>query len=362
MKLWGLVLTLLLILLISGCGLEASGLGPGRTIWLDGPVETEATVGMPVAITVHANFEISEVVIGYNLVGYSNVPLKTIPVYPIGANMYEAIDSWIPEEAGEYNLRAYTMDGVISHGRYVRVLPSFSPPIYDMTPTSSASGMTYVSLTVGTPLPAVAGQVQFFADRYELTAGECTFLRWASVYVDAVYLDDSPVELMHSKEVCPSTTTTYTLRGEYTGGSAEKTLTISVAAAQLPTTQVPAADTQGPVITGITKLRENIFDGTGCGETSNTISAGVSDPSGVSSVTLWYRAIKTTPAQTGEWRSISMTKSGSTYQAVLGIAELSSSLGLYADGTVEFYISTRDGKGNESQSSIKTFTTTMCFG
>jgi hypothetical protein len=362
MKIWGVVLTLLLVLLLSGCGLETSGLGPTRTIWLDGPVETEATVGMPVAITVHANFEIHEVVIGYNLVGYSNVPLRTIPVYAIGANMYEAIDTWTPDEAGEYNLRAYTMDGVISHARYIRVLPSILPPIPDSTPTVSSSGMTYVSPTAGTPLPAVVGQIQFFADRYELTVGDCTFIRWASVYVDAVYLDGSPVELMHSKEVCPSVTTTYTLRGEYSGGSTEKSLTISIAAAQLPTTQVPAVDTQGPSITGISKSRDNIFDGTGCGETSNTISASVTDPSGVSSVTLWYRAIKTTPAQTGEWRSISMTKSGSTYQTALGITELSSSLGLYADGTVEFYISTRDGKGNESQSSIKTFTTTMCFG
>jgi hypothetical protein len=53
---------------------------------------------------------------------------------------------------------------------------------------------------------------------------------------------------------------------------------------------------------------------------------------------------------------------GNTYQSTIGITELTSSLGLYADGSVEFYIDAGDGLGNRSQSSSQAFTTTMCFG
>jgi len=356
------VLFVLFFLGLVGCGLETSGIGPPRSLWLDSPVETETTVGTVVAITVHANFELSEVIIGYNPVGSSNIPYRTIPMTMVGPNLYEGITTWSTEDPGEYNLRAYTMDGIIAPARYLRVnLPG--TPTAAGTPTRSSAEMAYVTPTVGTPFPAVVGQIQLYADKYELISGECTYIRWACVYVDQAYLNGETVALMSSRQVCPSSNTTYTLKGDYSGGSTQKSITLTVSSAIVPTTPVPVADTQGPVIADISKTQDNIFDGTACGVTANTITLKATDPAGVSDVVLWYRAKKTSPAQTGEWRKVNMTSiGGNKYQATLGITELSSSLGLYADGTVEFYVEAIDGLGNKSQSSSQSFTTTMCFG
>ncbi len=361
MKIRGLILVLLCVMLVTCCGLDTSGIGPSRMIWLDGPVEVNTYVGTAVAITVHANFELSVVVIGYNLVGMSNTPLTTVAVYPVGAGMYEGVTSWTPDEPGEYNLRAYSSDGVVSHARYIRVLPLItSTP--ELTPATTAE-MVLVTPTEETPLPAIIGQLQFYADSYTINSGECTYIRWTSAFVSQVTLDGVVVDLTGSRQVCPEVTTTYNIRGVYEGGIVEKSLTIVVISLPQPTTPVSVADTKGPTITNISKSQDSIFDGTSCGVTSNLISAKVIDESGVASITLMFRAKKTSPAQTGEWRSISMTKaSGNNYQATLGIAQLTGSLPLYADGIVEFYIIARDSLGNETQSAIKTFSTTMCFG
>ncbi len=352
----------LLCLCLTGCGLETSGIGPSRSLWLDSPVETETTTDTAVAITVHANFELSEVTIGYNLVGSSNIPYSVIPMTMVGPNLYEGVTTWSTDDPGEYNLRAYTMDGIIAPARYLRVnLPG--TPVAEGTPTRSAAEIAYVSPTPGTPLPPVVGQIQFNADEYALSSGECTYLRWATVYVDQAYLNGESVALMSSRQVCPTMTTTYTLQGDYSGGSTQKSVTLTVSSAVVPTTPVPVADSQGPAITDISKTQNNIFDGTACGVTSNTIIVKATDASSVNHVVLWYRAKKISPAQTGEWRSLIMISiGGNKYQGIIGITELSSSLGLYADGTVDFYIEATDGLGNKSQSSSQTFSTTMCFG
>jgi hypothetical protein len=116
-------------------------------------------------------------------------------------------------------------------------------------------------------------------------------------------------------------------------------------------------------LTNITQSVNQVYDGTQCGVVANTISVRASDPSGIGTVTLWFRAKKTTPTQTGAWRSITMTNAGGgNYQGTLGIAELTSSLSLYADGIVEYYIIATDSKGNSTQSPTSTFITVMCFG
>ncbi len=369
-----LCLTILIwLLLYTGCGLHTAGVGPGYAIWLDAPMETETTAGTVVAISVHANYELSEVTIGYNLVGQSSMPYRTIPMTLVNSSVYEGTTIWTPLEPGEYNLRAYSSDGIISVSRYIKVLPATEERSYP-TPTPLTLPMTAETPSPTTTLPAILPSIQFSADTYDLPAGGCTFLRWSSVYVEKAYLNGEPVELMHSRQVCPASTTTYTLRGESSGGSMEETVTINVTPTNIPTTEVPVIpppveppsptpDVQGPNIAAISKSVESIYDGTTCGVASNTINASITDPSGVSEVVLWYRASKNSPAKTGEWRSIAMTKtSGNSYQALLGVTQLTSSLTLYTDGTVEFYIIAKDGIGNTTQSGTLTFVTILCLG
>ncbi len=78
--------------------------------------------------------------------------------------------------------------------------------------------------------------IRFEADRYTIVKGECTELRWQTQDVSAVYLNDSGIPGTASKEVCPETSTVYTLRVERTGSPTTlKSLTIKV----LPAEQIP---------------------------------------------------------------------------------------------------------------------------
>ncbi len=364
-----LITILIWLMVLSACTLDRSGEGPYRQIWFESPIESETTVNTVVALTVHANYSWSEITIGYNRVGQSSMPYQTIPMIGRSAHVFEGITTWTPREPGDYNFRAYAADGTISETRFIRVLPEVLE--------TSEDEMIYGTPEATETLPSVVGVVQFFADSTNITNGECTFLRWATVFVDRAYLDGEAVELTHSRQVCPTETTTYTLRGEYESGSTEQTVTIIVesviptpisptSAPIIPTptfTSTPQpSDTQGPSISGITKSVESVYDSPACGVTSNTITATVTDASGVSEVLLWYRAKRTSPAETGELLSIPMTKTtGNIYQAIIGIPELTGSLTYYTDGVVEFYITARDSKGNSTQSGTQVFNTLMCI-
>ena len=359
MKICRFLIPLMGLLLLAGCGLHTGGIGPGHAIWVDGPVEKETYVNTSVSITVHSNYELSEVFIQYNLLSSSAVPLATVPMHQVGSTIFEGVTVWVPTLPGEYNLRAYSADSVVSGARYLKVLPQPTPSSHS-TPTAKSLPMTADTAIPTSAPPTILPDIQFSADAYTLTAGECTFLRWSTVFVESAYLNGERVELMHSRQVCPVASSTYTLRGESHVGSIEKSLTIYVSPPEVPPPSPP--DTQSPSITEITKSAESIFDNTSCGLASNTISASVTDVSGVSEVVLWFRAKNSSSTTPGEWRSLTMSNTGgTTYQAALGISQLASSLSFYADGIVEFYIIAKDSAGNFTQYGVRTFTTKMCL-
>jgi hypothetical protein len=79
----------------------------------------------------------------------------------------------------------------------------------------------------GAPPPA---SINFWADNTNLNAGECTTLRWDVQNVREVYLDNQGVAGQGSQQVCPGSTTTYTLRVVRTdGGQETRQLTVNVA-------------------------------------------------------------------------------------------------------------------------------------
>ncbi len=69
-------------------------------------------------------------------------------------------------------------------------------------------------------------------------AGNCTTLRWDVEHAIAVYLNGAGVAGHAAQQVCPSSTTTYTLRVEHAGGVTEKQVTITV-------TPIPGGGTWG---------------------------------------------------------------------------------------------------------------------
>ena len=60
--------------------------------------------------------------------------------------------------------------------------------------------------------PPPGASINFWVDNGTIDAGQCTTLRWDVKNVKAVYLNDQGVAGQGSQQVCPGSTTTYTLR------------------------------------------------------------------------------------------------------------------------------------------------------
>ncbi len=74
--------------------------------------------------------------------------------------------------------------------------------------------------------------VNFWAERTELNAGECTNLHWDVENVQAVYLDGQGVGGHEVRPVCPAQTTTYELKVVAPGQEIRRTVTIAVLTAE----------------------------------------------------------------------------------------------------------------------------------
>ncbi len=101
-------------------------------------------------------------------------------------------------------------------------------------------------------------------------------------------------------------------------------------------------DQTGPSISDI-KTSGNVLVISDCAGTSVTISAKVTDPSGIENVQLWYR---TSPDQ--KFSSTDMVLQAGSYRVDLKGPDF---LGR-PYGTLEFYITAQDKVGNLSKSSV----------
>ena len=94
-----------------------------------------------------------------------------------------------------------------------------------VTPTAPAVAPV---ITATATRPAWASV--FWADRYNLVTGECTNLYWDVQNVISVYFQGGPVTGKETRQVCPTLTTTYTLRTNSSAGTQDRTVTITVGA------------------------------------------------------------------------------------------------------------------------------------
>ena len=184
--------------------------------------------------------------------------------------------------------------------------------------------------------------------------GECTVLHWDVEYATAVYLDGEGVVGHGTRQVCPASTTTYRLHVVAPAGDVERSVTVIVTA---------PPDTTPPNIAKIAHSADPIYDKTACGPNSVTISAWVSDPSGVSRVELSYRVVRSPGPVYGQWRTLVMSPvGGDKYQATVGWNELKDSLNppVYTTSTIEYYVRAWDTRNNVIQSSVITITLKVC--
>ena len=139
-------------------------------------------------------------------------------------------------------VRAFTADGEASEvaAIFVNVVSAQSQATPTRTPTATSTPRPTSTATptrtptatltaTPTPTPTPVPQISFRVDDDRLNQGECTTLRWDVEFIREVYLDGMGVVGHSSREVCPGTTTNYTLRIVHRDGSTEdRVLTVFV--------------------------------------------------------------------------------------------------------------------------------------
>lgn len=123
------------------------------------------------------------------------------------------------------NVRAVYLDGQGVGGHDSRLVCPSSTTTYNLRAVTN-SGDINRSVTINIRIPPPA--IEFTVDSSTLVLGECATLRWALAYVSSMSLDGASISNPGAKQVCPASTTSYTLHATSSSGDINKTITINV--------------------------------------------------------------------------------------------------------------------------------------
>jgi hypothetical protein len=148
------------------------------------------------------------------------------------------------------------------------------------------------------------------------------------------------------------------------GGETTESRTVQVT--QPTPTPIPPSptpvDTAGPDISGISESADPIAWPPNCPRREVTISANITDPSGVTAAKLTYRVVE--GSKQGSWQAINMSQAGGRYSATVTAQDLQRSLNppVQTQATLQYYIQAFDTLGNRSESGTGTVTVEYCLG
>jgi hypothetical protein len=165
-------------------------------------------------------------------------------------------------------------------------------------------------------------------------------------YAAAVYVDGEGVVGYDERQVCPPTTTTYTLYASSDGGDDQRTATVTVIQAPTPT---PTEDNTPPSISDITVSETEISSTIGCNAPPDTtvISARVWDESGV-----WAVIVSLQLAGSPAGTAVMSQSSPDVYEAELGP--------FTSPGNLEITIMAQDYHANTNQAVRNVTVSTTC--
>jgi hypothetical protein len=261
-----LVLLMLLGIATAACNQfnspQSIALGAGPQSWIDAPPDASALPLAPYKIISHSSDfgGIAQIEVSVN----GAVLVTKAGTGAIG-ELVTANQIWTPPSPGNYTLQVRAQNSGGVWGGYAQAVvivgQTAPPPPPTFTPTPAP---TVIAISTATPTSLPNVTIRFVADDNSLFVGECANLNWAVTNVSQVLLDDAPVNLTGTKQVCPRLTTTYKLRiTTLDRQTTERTLTINVTAAptrtftpiiptrtptRVPTTPAPTGCSGAPVI------------------------------------------------------------------------------------------------------------------
>ena len=293
-------LLILTVLMMAACGPVAGQSTQGPDTWLDEPLDGAKLPLGPTEIMAHASDSDG---VGYfdffvngTLLARANaVAAAPVQVYSTGYSgapgtagyLASATVGWNPTTPGVYTIRAVATDAkghvgfdataVVTVGR-VEGSPTHSPavppteeivapgtpapPVPTRTPGPPTPTPRFPTKTPGPPTPTPpfptatprpptatpqpparrAEIIYFLANPATINAGGCSTLSWDVQYAAAVYLDGEGVVAPDDRQVCPATTTTYTLYATSGGGDDQESVTVTVQQPHELTTDVAMTD------------------------------------------------------------------------------------------------------------------------
>jgi len=223
----------LCVFVVSAC----AGAGDDRRIWIDDPLAGDRRPEDTVVVysTSSSQSGVTEVTLFVDGEAVrSDVPAGS-------GDLINHSQSWDPPGTGSYQLQVEmaTEDGETTRSRSItvhigevtpRVTETFTP-----TPTEPVTiTPAYTPTPTETPTPVPEISINFNADRYEITEGECTTLRWKVEQADSANLDGSSVAVEDAREVCPASSRTYQLTASGAAGEKSAQVNIEVQAQQVP--------------------------------------------------------------------------------------------------------------------------------
>ena len=242
------------------------------------------------------------------------------------------------------------------------------PTATSIPPTSTRIPPTSTPLPTAT-LPLVR-IVSFEVSKSQITAGECVTFHFQVEGATAIYFDGEGATSPDSRDRCPTATREFELRAEGHGGPVTARLTVVV----------QPGDTTGPSIQRVAHTPALFYyhESYPCSPSQVTISAYVTDPSGVNAVKVVYRVVQ--GQRVGQWQSKSMPQAQTdTYSQTIGGSDLELSLdppvqcgqlrgsryygsptrsssfqcaqAIICAGKLEYYVQAFDAVGNRSDSS-----------
>jgi len=243
MKKWFVVSSL--IFLLAACtGIEGEA---SMQVWLDAPQNGSTfQVGDTVLLHTHARDVNGPGIEEFHF--FANDQLLAIGEADVSLPLVHSFMGWNPTEAGSYDvyIRAISVSGASAESVHIRVTisehqfkeqgsgadasltPTFTKP--PVTPTHTTTPVT--PTTTPSPTRTITQrppEVHLYADDTFLSPGECTTLTWETANTTSVTLNDLPVSnYSGSTSVCPLSTITYTLIGNFSGGSVIDSVTINM--------------------------------------------------------------------------------------------------------------------------------------
>ena len=228
-----ILLIAILVFFLSAC----RGAAGGPRIWIDDPLDgdrlPEDTVVVYSTSSSESGVEEVSLYVDGEVVR-SDAPADS-------GDLINHSQPWDPPGPGSYQLQVEmtTGDGETARSRTIMVqIGEVTPTVtetFTPTPTERVTiTPTFTPTPTETPTPVPEVSINFNADRYQITEGECTTLRWKAEHADSVLLDGSAVSLENAREVCPSATTTYRLTASNAAGEQSAQLTIEVQAPAQP--------------------------------------------------------------------------------------------------------------------------------